>query len=226
MPLTSLTAQSSSTSSSTTINAPATVNAGDLLVMWDFSRGNPAPADVVPNLFTRITPNTFTLAGDHRAVASYKIADGTEDGAAITGMTVGASGGYKAMYLFRGDKPIVSVTPGSVANESTTGNPAAQTVASGSGLAPLIVFGCYGTSGTVNPRTFTVAAVDAKDGEITPNVRCYLAYKIYMSSPADVVVDMDDEGSNGLGSFYLSVQSAPASLPPFHRPPRFFTRRF
>lgn len=198
--------QDSSTSSTTTILAPASIAAGDLLVLWDYSRGNPAPTDVVPTNFTRITTNAFTLAGDHRAVASYKIADGTEDGATITGMAVGASGGYKAMYQFRASRAITAVSiSAAVGQESTTGNPAAQTVSAAGGTPPLIVFGCYGTSGTVDPRTFTVSGSAAKDGEITPHVRCYLAYKIYNTSPADVVVDMDDEGSNGLGSFYLAL---------------------
>ncbi|HWE21758.1 MAG TPA: hypothetical protein VG758_32045 [Hyphomicrobiaceae bacterium] len=47
----------------------------------------------------------------------------------------------------------------------------------------------------------------AKDGEINVvlgALNAYLAYKIYNSSPVNVTVDMDDEGTNELYSCYVS----------------------
>jgi hypothetical protein len=45
----------------------------------------------------------------------------------------------------------------------------------------------------------------AKDGEATSGSDCYLAWKIYDASPADVTADMDDEGTvNALASGYLA----------------------
>lgn len=186
------------------------------MVGWDFAIGSLSePTDVVLTNFTRITANTFVIAGVSgiRGVASYKICDGTEDGAALTGMD-GTTSDAKMIYLLRATRAIVGVAVGSLAADPNTGNPAGQTVASAAGVAPLAVFGCYGSTGAVDPRTFTVGGSAAKDGEITPATRAYLAYKIYDAAPADVVVDMDDEGSNLLASFYLQFTLAPVGVPP------------
>ena len=88
------------------------------------------------------------------------------------------------------------------AGETTDGNPSAQVVGASSGTPPLIVIGAYGTTGTVDPRTFSTT----KDGEITADsFNAYLAYKIYNSSPQDSSIDMDDEGdANILQSCYLA----------------------
>ena len=46
----------------------------------------------------------------------------------------------------------------------------------------------------------------AKDGEVANGTTPYLAYKVYNSSPANVSVDMDDEGDgNTLQSCYIEV---------------------
>jgi len=93
-----------------------------------------------------------------------------------------------------------------MASEFTSGNPAAQTVNASGGAPPLIVLGCYVAAiNAVNPRTFN----PAKDGEIQATAvdgpeDLWLAYKIYNSSPADVAIDMDDEGLfNALVSCYI-----------------------
>ena len=86
--------------------------------------------------------------------------------------------------------------------QSTDGNPTAHTVGASAGPAPLIVLGCYETgSGSIDPRTFS----PAKDGEITSSQFHYLAYKIHNSAPADVSIDMDDEGiAATLHTMYLA----------------------
>ena len=75
-------------------------------------------------------------------------------------------------------------------------------------------YGC--ANGTVNPRTFTVGGSAAKDGETQAtggSADNWLAYKIYNSSPADVVIDQDDEGdNNALVSCY--IVSGPSGLRP------------
>jgi hypothetical protein len=115
----------------------------------------------------------------------------------------------KVLLVFRPNVPATAYTPQDAAGEVNDGNPSAQTVNASGGLAPLVVFGAYserGSGGGVNPRTFTVGGSAAKDGEVNSTSFCYLAWKIYNSSPADVVVDMDDEGAgNGLQSFYIEA---------------------
>lgn len=191
----------SATSMADTIAWPGSLAAGDLAVMLDqansASNGVP-PTTVVPSGFTSIV-NTAS-AFSHRQICSYKILTGSESGS-LTGMD-GVDSDSKAMLIFRGSAPITSVTVGGVTGQQTTGNPTAQVPAASGGTPPLIVIGAYGSDGSINPRNFT----PAKDGEITPNVACYLAWKIYNSAPADVTIDMDDEGTiNLLQSFYLSV---------------------
>ena len=111
----------------------------------------------------------------------------------------------KALYQFRGNTPITSVNIVDLETQSTDVNPSAHTVGASAGSAPLIVLAGYDSSAPIDPRTFTVGGSAAKDGEINNSTIYYLAYKIYNASPADVVVDMDDEGTgNTLHTFYLA----------------------
>lgn len=196
---------SSTSQNATTITAPAGILAGDLLVFGDtsFNDSTTVPTYVSPVGFT-VVSDTFgtTGAGGGQAVRntlSYKIANGTESSTAITGMSSGAE--RMMLYVFRGDHPITSVISGGVSQEAAEGNPASQNVTASSAAAPLVVLGLYRSQGAVDPRSFS----PAKDGEISPTAGAYLAYKIYNSAPANVAIDMDDEGNiNALISCYLS----------------------
>lgn len=213
--LTQITQVLSATSNeSATITAPVGIQAGDLLVMLDYAGAlGPLPTEVIPTGFTSIASIT---TGTQRFIASYKLADGTEGGTSITGMNPSTLDGNatKIMAVFRGNIPATLITLVDVGSEITTGNPAAQTVTAATGVAPLVVIGAYGCgpSGLVNPRTFTVGGSPAKDGELNAfadgaysDVDAWLAWKIYNASPADVVVDMDDESTNALVSAYLQM---------------------
>jgi hypothetical protein len=216
-PLTSITQVLSATSNnSATITAPSGIQAGDLIVMLDAASADSSPPTaVVPTGFTSIF--NVTDAANYRIIASYKKADGTEGGASITGM-VGSgftNTSAKSILVFRGNAPATTITVGDIGSQLTTGNPTAQTITASSGVAPLIVFGFYVAflaGSLVNPRTFTVSGSAAKDGEIQSlrdgslnDADTWQAWKIYNTSPADVVVDMDDEGDNFLGSCYIQM---------------------
>ena len=199
--LTSVSFTDSATSTAATITAPASINSGDLLILHDVAHGGAStPTSVIPSGFTSIVDTDITKL---KSILSYKIADGTEDGASLTGMN-GSDFNAKGLYQFRGDIPITSVNLSTVNSEATAGNPSSQNVSASGGTSPLIVIGAYGTSNAagVDPRTFS----PAKDGEISGSVEQYLAYKIYNSSPADVSIDMDDEGAaNILYSLYIEA---------------------
>jgi hypothetical protein len=199
-PLT-LAQQASATSTSTSVTIP-TVLAGDLIVVWNRSRSNVTiPTLVTPTGFTNFV--NFAAAAAVRCAAHYKISDGTESGGSASGMNGGLDNDI-CLYTFRGTRVITAVSVQDIATEIQDGDPAAQTANASAGQAPLIVFGCYSSTGAVDPRTFTVGGSAAKDGEISASTDAYLAYKIYNSAPADVVIDMDDEGDrNGLASFYI-----------------------
>lgn len=183
---------------------PNGIQAGDLIVVLDMAIDvtGPVPTAVTPSGFTNDI--NFNDGNTARVMLSHKIADGTEGGASVTGMDA-PDGESKLTYVFRGNIPISLVSVQDIATEFTTGNPVSQTANASGGTVPLVVLGGYLTSGVaVDPRTFS----PAKDGEI--NVALgglsdfWLAYKIYNSSPADVSIDMDDEGgNNALCSCYI-----------------------
>lgn len=191
--------QASSTSTGLTITLPTTI-AGDVMVIFNTASNNAgAPAAITPSGFTSILNVT---AGNVRATAFYKKADGTEGGTTVAVMNGGIT--KDAMcYTFRGTPAVNSISPTGVQNEVTSNDPAGQTVGSGSGVAPLIVMCGYRSTAAVSPRTFS----PAKGGEINSSANAFLAFLIQNTTAADVSVDMDDEGNdNVLASFYLQCQ--------------------
>lgn len=202
--ITDLAVADSATSTSHTITVPASVQAGDLLVLSDFAFNTGTtsiPTNVVPSGFTQV--QTASMASGNpdafRLTVSYKIADGTEASTSITGMNSAFES--KRLYVFRASAAISAASVASVNSQATAGNPSPQPITSSGGAVPLVVLAAYAADGTVNPRTMT----PAKDGELGSGQH-WLAYKIYNSSPADVSADMDDEGdANILISCYIAV---------------------
>lgn len=197
----------SANSNVATITAPATIVAGDLLILFQSSTssGSP-PTAVTPSGWTNLVNDSldYGVAGD-RVMVDYKIAAGTEDGSTITGMD-GSLDDRKVMLQFRGDPVIASVSLQDLAIEfANAGDPAGQTCNASGGVVPLIVFGLWSNAGgSIDPRSFSPAA----DGEVavSGSTAFYVKYKIYNSSPANVSVDMEDEGNeNILASFYLQI---------------------
>lgn len=181
---------------------PNDIQAGDLIVVYDFaqSSASPPPTTVVPSGFTSlINANDGNI---NRLILSAKIAEAGDAGAVRTGMDSLAE--TKLVVTFRGDVPISQFSFASPNSQITTGNPTSQSVTAASGLVPLIVLAAYFVDGgAVSPRTFS----PAKDGEVNATTvgDHWLAWKIYNSSPADTTVDMDDEGTfNGLLSCYIT----------------------
>ncbi len=199
----SITQQASATSSTSSIVVP-TVIAGDLILFMDLALTvSPPPSSAVSSGFTSIQDNsvdTGAIAG--RQIISLKKADGTESGTSISGMT--GSNYLKIIVTFRGDVAAKLITAFSPQGEGTTGNPTAQVVPSSGGAVPLVVIAAYFGDAGVNPRTFS----PAKDGEVANGTPIWVAWKIYNvgSTPADVTVDQDDEGTrNILQSCYIQM---------------------
>jgi hypothetical protein len=185
-------------STSDTITAPAGIQAGDLIVLYDTRNAVITPA----------APSGFSIAvstsSGITAVISYKISAGTESGTTITGMT-GTSVTYNMLLaVFRGNQLIKAVTVGSANQQNTAGAPTNQSCTASGGLPPLIIVASYHNDSTgtaISPRGFSPAA----DGEITSNTHNFLDYKIYNVSPADTTISMADFGTNNtLQSCYLA----------------------
>jgi hypothetical protein len=193
--LNSITQVLSSTSLAATINFPASIAAGDLIVLLDSARSSFAtPADATPSGFTRIGTSVTVAAASPTFVGTrsnlwYKLAAGTETGA-LTGMT-GTSTIMKSMVVFRGNIAAITLTLGGAGQAGSDANPTALTCAANGGTPPLVVIGGYHSTGAVSPRTFSTTA----DGEVNPNTSQYLAWKIYNSAPASTSIDIDDEGN-------------------------------
>lgn len=200
---TSVSFQASSTNDGNDVTAPASIDAGDLLVLTNhclYQTGGGLPTG-----FTQIA--NISAISYVETIISYKIADGTEDSSSIVGMTNG--GVYGNVYLllqFRCDTEISTVTVQDLAQQITSGNPTSQTCNASGGSAPLIVIGSYCG---VTSGTFTTTFSPAEDAEITDvgaYTRSYLDYKIYNSSPADHTIDMGTVAyENILSSFYLEL---------------------
>lgn len=201
--ITTLTFQNSSTSTAATITLPGSINAGDLIILFDRAQGTSAPAAVTPTGFTQIA--NFA-ASTIRNVISYKIAAGTESSSSITGMD-GNISDAKIALVYRGDAAISTVIINDLATQATDADPTSQVVNASGSPAPLIVLGSYGTS--AGGAAFTRTMSPAEDSEITASANVYyVKRKDYNSSPADVTVDMNDPGSNSnnvLASFYITV---------------------
>jgi hypothetical protein len=188
---------------STSVTVPATAQAGDLGVYFDFGgnlSGGP-PAQNAPVDWTEISNITDANA---RACIYGKILDSDDPSATLGGIN-GNFDEDKIVVIFRSDAGAVQSFTPSIVNSSFTGNnPSQQSAAASGGTAPLIVFGRYGSSGAISPRTFDPAADEEIQGDGTNH---YSLYKIYDSNPADHTGDMGDEGSaNVIQMFYIAVE--------------------
>lgn len=192
-PVTSVAFHASATATGTnTLTVPATTQAGDIICVKE------------EGTVVSVAPSGYTvLASTTGFVISYKIASGSDASASVPSGAVLGPSARRELLVFRGDSPANSVTGHSpAAQNSPTAAPADQTVTSSGGVVPLVVLASYYSSGAIDPRGFS----PAKDGEVNSDTNSYFAYKIYNSSPADVTISMQDEGSsNKLASGYLQI---------------------
>lgn len=198
--ITSLTYQTHTTSTAAAITAPASINAGDLLVLIDDALGSPLPTAVVPTGFTQI--GTDLNGANTKIIVSYKIADGTEDSSSITGMD-GNLADRKVMLQYRADVPIASLSVSTPVTQMVDTNPAQQTVAASAGTGIVLgitLFSTITSSTDISPRTTSITP----DHEISVTNKFYVHDYIQASSPADYTFDMGDHGNqNGLWGAYI-----------------------
>ena len=184
---TSLSFISSTTSAASTITCP-TVEAGDIGILWDVAGDSGPPSAVVPSGWTAIS-NLNVDAGTYaiRAILSYKIFAGTEDGSTITGMT-GVNSEPKVLLLFRPNAGSVvsALELQSPWNEfCADANPPTQTILASGQPAPLIRIAATGrVAGT--PTVSLTGVFDAATiGQTDNNARAVIGYAVQNSSPSD-----------------------------------------
>jgi hypothetical protein len=205
------TSTTDSGASTDTLTLPGGIAAGDIIILCARDKRNSnstPPSEVAPTGYTPMYSFTDPGSDSTRVIFSYRIADGTET--VIPTYTNNKSNTRRIVLIFRPNGTVSNVTPAAFLSQNTSGNPSPQVITSGSGAAPLIVFGFYlnntgsyeaGTE--VNPRTQTPAF----DAEISHTNWLWFCYHIYNSSPANKTIDMDDEGTlNMLASFYVQFE--------------------
>ena len=202
--LSSISVFATAISTAETITLPDGIEEGDLIVLFQVAidADSTPPALVTPSGFSSIDSATITSIISYRTEVAYKLADGTEGGTSITGMS-GNNSDHKRVVVFRGDVAATTAIVADVESVVDSGNPPAQTVTSGSGTAPLIVFGTWTATASEQDRTMT----PEKDGELGSGAT-WIGWKIYNSSPANVSVDTADHGINMMQSFYIELSNA------------------
>ena len=188
---------------------PGSARQGDIviLVARDEYTSAPAPSAGVPSGYTLI--GQFEV-GWSRYVYSHKVlSSGEVEIPAYTNSPNPKAHTTRIALVFRPNAYPRTLTPAGFQSQATNDNPSAQIITSGSGTSPLIVVAswCNDNGLAVSPRSST----PAMDGEVNfPGYGgnwFYAGYKIYNSSPANVTVDMDDEGfENNLASFYIAIR--------------------
>ena len=202
----------SATIDAASIGIPATAQTGDFCVFYDapakLTSGVPI-ASVTPTGVTGWTALSLYNSVPRNDIAIFawgKILQSGDAGASVTGTNTAATTGYrrKTVLVFRRSTGFFTSFSAalSVNNEGTSGNPAAQTVTSGSGISPLLVLSTARGTQAIVSYTFT----PTQDGSISNGTTVVSRYKIYNSSPSNVTVDCGDVGdSTMLQSFYVQM---------------------
>jgi hypothetical protein len=110
---------------------------------------------------------------------------------------------HRAMAVaFRPSSAITSVSYVQTGGQHTTGDPSVQTVSVSSEPAAGLAVAVYTATAAVSPRTSSITMEELVGSGVTT---LYIKYKLYTAGEArtDFTVDMDDEGTNLLQSFYV-----------------------
>lgn len=208
-------------STTSTITIPASCEANDLAVCFNAARNfaeeicvccsietNPnSPTKVLPSGFTELADDGATDASDNtvRVVISYKeLVSG--DINASRNLMNGDMDNSTIMLFFRPNRASPTWTPNTWDLDVNTGNPGSQTVLSGAGTPPLIVFGFAMDMQSGANIDFSTQSPSFQSTIQSADGRLRVGYTIYNTGPQNQTVDCADNGSyNGLGSGYIRV---------------------
>lgn len=191
----------SATSTASTITLPASIDAGDLILLLQESNSSTVTVTpVTPTGFTNLVNINiaFGFTGEIRVMVDYKLADGTETGS-ITGMN--SSTNNKILAIFRRSPAASALSFSTPTTQTTSGDPTSQNIAASGGTVPLIGIGGFYSSGGLIGKSFSPAA----DASIAVGTGLNFDYKIYNSSPVNITIDEADGGTNALVGFYAQM---------------------
>lgn len=186
-----------SESASNVLSVVPGVQAGDVAYLFEYGYSfSGRPSLVPPSGWTNLVDNA-EVANVRAAVFRKILTAGDISAGSITGMN-GDLLDQKVMLAFRPSSTIGTMTDSTWAQKGTDGNPVAQTIAGAGQPAPLLAvgFACV-AGGAPDPFSWT-PAYDALITPVTTAIFTRAAYKTYNTSPADISVDMDDEGGGNV----------------------------
>lgn len=190
-PVTSVTFETSADTDAQTITCP-TVAPYDVGVLFDGAvNASGTPTNVIPTDFILLQTSNIDFA---RSTVSYKVFDGSEDGASLTGMNGGISNA-KILLIFRPNGIITSVGKSTFLQETTNGNPASQAIAASGQAAPLIRLALAAIGSNTTPPPFTSGTFDATVTKAGSFGAIRAGYAVQNSSPSDDTVDLGDNGN-------------------------------
>jgi hypothetical protein len=179
-----LTFITSATSTGTTITIPATAQAGDLAVLFDFVRGSTSSVAM-----SGWTATHFRSSGTYNVICvlSYKVLEAGDPGSVLSGLVV-ATSASKQLLVFRAVPAAIDVTSADLDGAGVTTNPSAQTVVAQTTYPYIAVGACAGSSAV---PTWASTWYDA--GFVLGYAR--LAYKLFNDNGASVSIDCGDSGN-------------------------------
>lgn len=178
------------------VTAPASISAGDLLLLACYASGGTFTVMTRPTGYTQLTSQA---TGNSVGQLSYKIADGSESSAAqVTSLNGTAATSDSVLVVLRPDNPIRSVALGVPDGQSSsTLAPGSFTLLPGALGTPAVVAVAWMGSGAVATRGMS----PAKDGEIAtaPN-RLFVGWKFYNvgTTPVSNTVTSSDNGNDNI----------------------------
>lgn len=197
---------------------PGTLQAGDLILVWDFAQNGTTtlPTTVVSSGFTQVdninsVGNPIFPQYGTRQIISYKVAVGNET--TIGGMTANQT---KAMayQIFRGDVPVTQVLVKDLQSSVFIESSVTRTIASAAGLAPCIVVSAYG-NWTNEYRSLPALSTSMSTYEssgvisITPSVGRDLMMNIFNTTPVNMYssnsLDPNKDQLQTFTTFYLDI---------------------
>lgn len=192
-PLT-LTYVNSNIIASATLTLPTGWAAGDLAILMEYLGSDSAVTLGSPAGWTDI--DSITSLPSYAGRFGYRVLE-----AGDTNIVTGSTSLEKAtaLFVFRPNRSIRTITASSKNKEATGGNPASQSVSASGLLAPVLVLGLAGANGgggwnfaTASPAFDTVLEVDPG------NTYMRAAIKHYAASPGDHTIDMADQGAGNV----------------------------
>lgn len=190
---------------------PVGIQAGDLIVFGAWTTNPPASYSPGQGL-----AEYFKVNGGFQIVSItiwlfMKVATGNEGGNTLDEIPEGSgettpTNAYRLM-TFRGDRPLTSISSRLGYNaQQTTGNPSSQVKNIQNEEDPVMVVAMWNRlQGAVANRIMT----PSKTGETTigSGGHTYVGWKVVFNNPENVTVDMNDEGSNSLASYYVRLNT-------------------